>query len=167
MYQPARKLVFGGMSIYAVSPEQVVERLRQDKAGLDGFGRYGQLDHNLRAVADTIRCLEAEAHSMARPLVVEIPLDEHHNPGTPLVGFELDGFRIARPVPYTDLPGGAVGEALAYGIADILLHRRDTATAVFDRTHPAAPEWPGQRPTVLTNSGEPLLDQAPAALRAA
>jgi ribosomal protein S18 acetylase RimI-like enzyme len=134
------------MSIYAVTPEQVIEQLRHDKARFDGFGRYGELDHNLRTVADTIRHLEADTHSAARPLVVEVPLDEHHNPGMPRVGFELDGFHITQPVPYSDLPSIAVrGEALAYGIADALLHLRDTMAAAFDQTHPAtvdpSPHW--------------------------
>jgi hypothetical protein len=138
MYQEPRTDIFSGVSIYAVTPEQVIDRLRHDKAGFDGFGRYGQFDHNLRTVADTIRHLEADTHSAARPLVVEVPLDEHHNPGTPLVGFELDGFHITQPVPYSDLPSPAArGEALAYGIADALLHLRDTMAAAFDQTHPA------------------------------
>ena len=136
MYQDALADVFPGVSIHTVTPEQVIEHLRHDRAGLDGFGHYGQLDHNLRIVADTIRHLEADARSAARPLVVEVPLDDHHNPGTPLVGFELDGYRITQPVPYSDLLcTAATGETLAYGIADALLHLRDTTAAAFDRTH--------------------------------
>jgi hypothetical protein len=156
--------IFPGVSIYGVTPDQVIEQLRHDKAGLDGFGRYGQLDHNLRTVADTIRHLEADTHSAARPLVVEVPLDEHHNPGTPLVGFELDGFHITQPVPYSDLPSTAArGEALAYGIADALLHLRDTMAAAFDQTHPASadpsPDW-AARETFAGDARHAALDTA-------
>ena len=141
MYQERWTDVFPGVSIYPVTPDQVIEQLRHDKAGLDAFGHYGQLDHNLRIVADTIRHLESDTRSAVRPLVVEVSLDEHHNPGTPLVGFELDGFTITQPVPYSNLPStAATGEALAYGIAHALLHLRETMAAAFDQTHPATPD---------------------------